>query len=117
MSGASEAKAAVAHEVLRLDAAQTGGLAFPAQQALADVVAADRLGEPMLLSWYDAGRGIESPHGVSECGQAAPDHGVRQYARSRGGALEIELELAPDVPEQVSVFCYLDLAPALPPNG
>jgi hypothetical protein len=87
-------------------AADLAAIPFSEQQALADTVAASELGEPMLLSWYDAARGIESPNGVSECSEAAPDLGVRRYAASRGGALTVEIGPQP----ACSVFCYLDLA-------
>jgi len=88
------------------------GSAFALQQDIADSIATRELAEPMLLSWYDAGRGIESPNGVSECGHATPDAGVRQYAASRGAALAVELGERP----RQSVFCYLDLGEP-PPNG
>ena len=82
---------------------------FDRQKSLADAIAGALLGAPMLLSWYDAGRGIESPNGVSECSHAAPTDGVRHYAASRGGALAIELQRAIGEPAIYSVFCYLDL--------
>lgn len=88
------------------------GFPFESQRALADAAAEGALAAPMLLSWYDAWRGVESPNGVSECGHAGPDHGVRLYAASRGGALAVEV----GQPPRQSVFCYLDLD-APPPNG
>jgi hypothetical protein len=88
-------------------AADLAAVSFSEQQALADTIAARELGEPMLLSWYDAARGVESPNGVSECSEAVADLGVRRYAASRGGALAVEL----GAPPACSVFCYLDLNP------
>ena len=86
---------------------------FYQQKALADQLAKAHLEEPMLLSWFDARRGIESPNGVSECGHASPDAGVRQYAEARGGELAVELQLelnsGSDSASLISVFCYLDL--------
>ena len=104
-------------KVVRVTADLTA-LQFSAQQAAADEVARRELGTPMLLSWYDAIRDIESPNGVSECSEAAPDVGVRRYSASRGGSLEVELCELSEMgdkeetggPPRVSVFCYLDLA-------
>lgn len=85
---------------------------FDRQKALADAVAGAVLATPMLLSWYDASRGIESPNGVSECGHAAPSDGVRLYAASRGGVLAVELLPRSDDPAVHSLFCYLELGVA-----
>jgi hypothetical protein len=83
-------------------------LPFERQLPVATAVAGALLGEPMLLSWYDAVRGIESPNGVSECGAAAPSDGVRAYAASRGGTLVVAFGAALGSATQ---FCFTDINP------
>lgn len=82
-------------------------LEFERQLSSANALAAQVLDEPMLLSWYDAARGIESPNGVSECGNAAPSDGVRAYAASRGGTLVIDFG---EPLASATQFCFSDLA-------
>lgn len=74
---------------------------------LAESAAASLLGEPMLLSWYDAARGVESPNGVSECHAAAPADGVRAYAASRGAALAVVFG---GDERHATQFCFCDTA-------
>lgn len=81
-------------------------LSFDAQLRLATALAAERLGEPMLLSWYDTTRQLESPGGVSECGAAAPTDGVVAYARSRGAVLAVAFG---DSIETATLFCFADI--------
>lgn len=82
-------------------------LSFDQQLPVASAIAGALLGEPMLLSWYDAARGIESPNGVSECGAAAPSDGVRAYAASRNGALVIAFG---EPLASATQFCFADLS-------
>jgi hypothetical protein len=82
-----------------------GPLPFAGRLRLAEATANELLAEPMLLSWYDGERGIESPNGVSECNVAAPTQGVWNYAAHRGGALAVWFD-APTF-----LFCFRDNGP------
>ena len=59
---------------------------------LANAEAAARLGEPMLLSWYDRDRDFEAPQHVSECHQASAVPGYVDYALSHGATLKLDVE-------------------------
>ena len=54
--------------------------------------AAARLGEAMLLSWYDRDRDFEAPQHVSECHADSAVPGYVDYALHRGAALKIDIE-------------------------
>jgi len=60
--------------------------------ALAKAEAQARLGECMLLSWYDRDRDFEAPQHVSECHQNSAVPGYVDYAIHRGAALKIDIE-------------------------
>jgi hypothetical protein len=49
----------------------------------------EKQGGAMLLSFWDNDRGLESPHGVSECHFQCPIPGWQDYAANRGGALMV----------------------------
>lgn len=70
---------------------------------LADAEASSRLGEHMLLSWYDRDRGFESPQHAGEChlGSAVP--GYVDYGLYHGARLKVDVE------EGRFVFFYLPL--------
>ncbi len=51
-----------------------------------------RLGEHMLLSWYDRDRDFESPQHASECHQGCAVPGYVDYALHRGATLKIDVE-------------------------
>lgn len=70
---------------------------------LAGEVAAQRLGDPMLLSWYDRDRDFESPQHASEChlGSAVP--GYVDYGIHHGATLVMDIE------QGRFVFFYLDV--------
>ena len=78
-------------------------LSFARAKRLADGAAATLLAEPILLSWYDRARDIESPAGVNECRKHCSTPGYVDYAASRGGALVV------DVGAGEYVFCYRSL--------
>jgi len=59
---------------------------------LAQAEARQRLGEAMLLSWYDRDRDFEAPQHVSECHQDSAVPGYVDYALSRGATLRVEFE-------------------------
>jgi len=65
---------------------------FEEALALANTEAAQRLPEPMLLSWYDRDRDFESPQHVSECHEASATPGYVDYAVHRGATLRVEME-------------------------
>lgn len=60
------------------------------QQANAEADA--RLGEHMLLSWYDRDRDFESPQHVSECHQDSATPGYVDYGVNHGATLMVDLE-------------------------
>jgi Domain of unknown function (DUF5619) len=73
-------------EMVNLDI--TGSvLAYPLARKPADLVAADKLSEPMLVAWYDGKTKTEHPH-VPEC-QHQP--GWIAYAEGHGGKLQINI--------------------------
>ncbi|MEK7206469.1 MAG: AF1514 family protein [Pseudomonadota bacterium] len=54
--------------------------------------ATSRLGEPMLLSWYDRDRDFEVPAHVSECHQDGAVPGYVDYALHRGATVKVDIE-------------------------
>lgn len=80
-----------------------GALDFNQAKRLADAAAAARLDAPLLLSWYDRARELESPAGVGECHRGCATPGFIDYAASRGGTLVVE------VADGAYVFCYRPL--------
>ncbi|UCH54375.1 MAG: AF1514 family protein [Pseudomonadota bacterium] len=77
---------------------------YLAAMQLADTEATTRLGEHMLLSWYDRDRDFESPQHVSECHHASAVPGYVDYALHRGANLMV------DVDNGRFVFFYLSVA-------
>lgn len=65
---------------------------YLAAMPLARAEAQARLGECMLLSWYDHDRDFEVPQHVSECHQAGAVPGYVDYAVHRGATLMIDIE-------------------------
>jgi len=59
---------------------------------LADIEAEKRLGEYMLVSWYDRDRDFESPQHSSECHQGSAIPGYVDYGIHHGATLKIEFE-------------------------
>lgn len=70
---------------------------------LADVEAAGRLGECMLLSWYDRDRDFESPQHSSECHLDSAVPGYVDYGLNHGARLMVDIE------DGRFVFFYLPL--------
>ncbi|MDA8364075.1 MAG: AF1514 family protein [Gammaproteobacteria bacterium] len=73
--------------------------------ALAEQEAGKRLGEHMLLSWYDRDRDFESPQHSSECHAASAIPGYVDYGINHGATLKV------DVAGGRFVFFYLPLSP------
>lgn len=71
--------------------------------ALADEVAQERLGDFMLLSWYDRDRDFESPQHASECHRDSAVPGYVDYGINHGATLMVDVE------EGRFVFLYLPL--------
>jgi len=65
---------------------------YRAALALAREIATQRLGEHMLLSWYDRDRDFEAPQHVSECHQASAVPGYVDYGIHHGARLKIDIE-------------------------
>ncbi len=60
--------------------------------ALAERIADERLGEHMLLSWYDRDRDFEAPQGSSECHQAGAVPGYVDYGLYHGAKLKVDID-------------------------
>lgn len=60
--------------------------------ALANREAEARLGEHMLLSWYDRDRNFEAPAHASECHADAAVPGYVDYAVHHGATLKVDVE-------------------------
>ncbi|GBE11476.1 hypothetical protein BMS3Abin12_02064 [bacterium BMS3Abin12] len=58
----------------------------------ADAEACARLGEYMLLSWYDRDRDFESPQHASECHQAGAVPGYVDYGLHHGATLKVDVD-------------------------
>jgi hypothetical protein len=65
---------------------------YRAAMALADSVAEQKLGDYMLLSWYDRDRDFESPQHASECHQGSDVPGYVDYALYRNASLKVDVE-------------------------
>jgi len=59
---------------------------------LADTEAEKRLGDYMLLSWYDRDRDFESPQHASECHANSAIPGYVDYGLYHGATLKIDIE-------------------------
>lgn len=60
--------------------------------ARADAIAVERLGDSMLLSWYDRDRDFESPQHSSECHQDSATPGYVDYGLHHGATLKVDFE-------------------------
>ncbi len=63
---------------------------YLAATAVADELASQRLGEYMLLSWYDRDRDFESPQHSSECHQDGAVPGYVDYGIHHGAKLKVD---------------------------
>jgi hypothetical protein len=77
---------------------------YRAAMVLANSEADRRLGDYMLLSWYDRDRDFESPQHASECHQDSATPGYVDYGIHHGARLMI------DIHQGRFVFFYLPLA-------
>lgn len=80
------------------------GLDFNLAKRMADSAADEKIDEPILLSWYDKPRDIESPAGVSECHIGCSVRGCVDYAANRGGTLTV------DINNGMYLFCYMPMS-------
>jgi len=60
--------------------------------SLANAEAEKRIGEHMLLAWYDRDRDFESPQHASECHVNSAIPGYIDYALYHGASLKIDIE-------------------------
>lgn len=65
---------------------------YRAAMHLANQEASQRLGEYMLLSWYDRDRNFESPQHSSECHLDSAIPGYVDYGVSHGASLKVDIE-------------------------
>jgi hypothetical protein len=65
---------------------------YRAAMALANRTAGQRLGEYMLLSWYDRDRDFESPQHAGECHAHSAVPGYMDYGIYHGAKLMIDIE-------------------------
>lgn len=77
---------------------------YRAAMQLANRQAEQRLGEYMLLSWYDRDRDFESPQHSSECHLDSAIPGYVDYGVSHGARLKVDIE------QGRFVFFYMPLA-------
>ena len=69
--------------------------------SIANSIAYEKLGEHMLLSWYDRERDFESPQHASECHAFSAVPGYVDYGLYHGATLKVDIE------EGRFVFFYL----------
>lgn len=65
---------------------------YRAAMRLADAEAAARLGNFMLLSWYDRDRDFESPQHAGECHRGGAVPGYVDYGLNHGAKLWVDVE-------------------------
>lgn len=65
---------------------------YVAAMRLADAEAEKRLGDYMLLSWYDRDRDFESPQHASECHLDSAVPGYVDYGLHHGATLMVDIE-------------------------
>ena len=65
---------------------------YTAAMSLANAEAEKRLGENMLLSWYDRDRDFESPQHASECHLDSAVPGYVDYGVYHGATLKVDVE-------------------------
>ncbi|GMR21351.1 MAG: hypothetical protein BMS9Abin36_1951 [Gammaproteobacteria bacterium] len=65
---------------------------YQAAMALAETEAEQRLGDFMLLSWYDRDRDFEAPQHSSECHLDSVIPGYVDYGISHGATLMVDIE-------------------------
>jgi len=77
---------------------------YRAAMQLADAEASRRLGQHMLLSWYDRDRDFESPQHAGECHMDSAVPGYVDYGIHHGATLKVDIE------QGRFVFFYLPVA-------
>ncbi len=65
---------------------------YLAAMKMANHAAAARLGDAMLLSWYDRDRDFESPQHASECHRDSAVPGYVDYGLHHGATLKVDIE-------------------------
>jgi len=65
---------------------------YRAAMQMANTEAEARLGQYMLLSWYDRDRDFESPQHASECHQDSAVPGYVDYGIHHGATLKLDIE-------------------------
>lgn len=92
--------------IVRIELAPNPPLAdYRAAMGLARHEAGQRLGDPMLLSWFDRDRDFESPQHASECHQGGAVPGYVDDGIHHGATLVVDIE------QGRFVFFYLDANP------
>ena len=71
---------------------QTKSKDYQKAMVLAKAEAEERLGEYMLLSWYDRDRDFESPPNTTEKPGDGPRDGYIHYGLNHGATLKIDIE-------------------------
>ncbi|GMR21157.1 MAG: hypothetical protein BMS9Abin36_1756 [Gammaproteobacteria bacterium] len=67
-------------------------LDYRAAMCIANAAAENRIGQYMLLSWYDRDRDFESPQHASECHQDSAVPGYVDYGIHHGATLQVDIE-------------------------
>jgi hypothetical protein len=60
--------------------------------SIANAEAEKRIGQAMLVSWYDRDREFESPQHASECHQDSAVPGYVDYGIHHGATLKVDIE-------------------------
>jgi len=64
---------------------------YRAAMKVAEKLAAETLGDNMLISWYDRDRDFESPQHSSECHQDSAVPGYVDYGLNHGARLKVDI--------------------------
>lgn len=65
---------------------------YQAAMNIANTIATQKMGENMLISWYDRDRDFESPQHSSECHLDSAIPGYVDYGLSHGAKLMVDIE-------------------------
>jgi len=65
---------------------------YQAAMRIANAEAENRIGQTMLLSWYDRDRDFESPQHASECHLDSAVPGYVDYGIHHGATLKVDIE-------------------------
>ena len=71
---------------------ESGVSDYQQAMAIAKAAAEQKLGEYMLMSWYDRDRDFESPPNTTECAGDCEKNGYIHYGLNHGATLKVDVE-------------------------